>query len=213
MYVCMCVCMYVCMDEQTEAARASTYLEQTTAPSFKGTGPCNQPSCDVKLNVITWLRPPHSLPRPLDGPWDHWTDHWTDQGTIGPTIGRSNHWSKRKAQKCPDRPSVDRTSLYCAWLAGWLRPREPRRTLDSSCQVCSVWFCCLAILGLEERWGSSCRVCMYVCMYCLVCFSCIFEPRRTLGLQLSAIVWSFCLATSGPEENWVSSCRLLSCLF
>ena len=69
------------------------------------------------------MRPPHSLPRPLDGPWDHWTDHWTDHGTIGPTIGRSNHWTKgpkRKAQKGPDRPSVDRTSLYCAWLAGWL---------------------------------------------------------------------------------------------
>ena len=93
----------------------------------------------------------------------------------------------REAQRGPAWIEQSHHALgWLAWgLAGWLRHREPRRTLDSSCQVCSVWFCCLAILGLEERWGSSCRVCMYVCMYCLVFFSCIFEPRRTLGLQLS----------------------------
>ena len=122
MYACMCVCMYVCMDEQTEAARASTYLEQTTAPSFKGTGPCNQPSCDVKLNVITWLRPPHSLPRPLDGPWDHWTDHWTDQGTIGPTIGRSNHWTKAQKERPKNaqigRAWIEQACIALGWLAG-----------------------------------------------------------------------------------------------
>ena len=122
MDVCMHVCVYVCMDEQTEAARASTYLEQTTAPSFKGTGPCNQPSCDVELNVITWLRPPHSLPRPLDGPWDHWTDHWTDQGTIGPTIGRSNHWTKAQKERPKNaqigRAWIEQACIALGWLAG-----------------------------------------------------------------------------------------------
>ena len=65
------------------------------------------------------------------------------------------------------------------WLAGWLRPRKPRKTLG------------LQLPG----------------MYCLVLLSGNFRPGGTLGLQLSGIVWSFCLAISGLEGHRGSSCR------
>ena len=109
----------------------------------------------------------------------------------------------------PERPSVDRTSLSAGWLGGWLagclRPTESRRTiaLQLSGIVC---FCCLAILGLEEHWGSSCRVLSgFVVLQ--------FRASKDTGARAVGFCVVFLSGNFGPRGKLGSSCRLLSCLF
>ena len=81
----------------------------------------------------------------------------------------------REAQRGPERPSLDRTSLLCAWLAGWLaggvagwlRPREVHAThahVFSSyaspliCNVAGFLNFGLLFHSCEHRSAHSCQL-------------------------------------------------------
>ena len=87
------------------------------------------------------------------------------------------------------------------WLGGWLAEAQ-RASKDTGAQLSGVvCFFCLAISGLEEHWGSSCRV-----------LSGPFVLKfRASGLQLSGIVCFFASGNFGPLgiQLWVC-CLVLS---
>ena len=87
--------------------------------------------------VSSWL-PCRSPPPFRNLPWASWLAGWlvcSCSGYVhihkaGP-CWQAGFLVRHQAQRGPERPSVDmyyRTSLSCAWLAGWLeRPREAQR--------------------------------------------------------------------------------------
>ena len=81
----------------------------------------------------------------------------------------------REAQRGPERPSLDRTSLLCAWLAGWLaggvagrlRPKEAHATIATVlssyaspliCKVAGFLNFGLLFHSCEHRSAHSCQL-------------------------------------------------------
>ena len=97
--------------------------------------------------VSSWP-PCHSPPPFRNLPWASWLAGWlvcSCSGYVhihkaGP-CWQAGFLVRHQAQRGPERPRVDmyyRTSLSCAWLAGWLeRPREAQRGPERPSQPAS----------------------------------------------------------------------------